>query len=77
MIVTEKDIKALRNGTRLTLFLAGSGWEEDFGKTIPVVKIDNKLYEIKSNYFNIEDIDNEDDNDDHDNDDLKVIAAIK
>lgn len=72
MILKEKDIKALRNGTRLTLFLAGSRWGEEFGKTIPVVKIDNKLYEIKSNYFNIEDINNEDDNDG-----LEIIATMK
>lgn len=71
MIVTEKDIRALRNGTRLTLFLAGSDWEEDFGKAIPVVKIDNKLYEIKPNHFDIEDINNEKD------DGLGIIAAIK
>lgn len=71
MIVKGDHIKALRNGTKLTLFLAGSHWGEDFGKTIPVVKIDNKLYEIKSNYYDIEDIN------DKDNDDLEIIAAIK
>lgn len=58
MIMTSNKIKQLPNGTKLKLFLSGSGWDEDFGKVFNVVKInDNELREVTSNWWEIDEVD--------------------
>ena len=58
MRMTSNQIKELPNGTKLKIFLSGSGWEEEFGKVYNVIKVnDNELREIGDNWWEINDID--------------------
>lgn len=62
MRMTSNQIKKLPNGTKLKLFLSGSGWDEDFGKVYNVIKVnDNELREITNNWWEINEIDEKDD----------------
>lgn len=56
MILTNKQIQNTPNGTILTLFYAGSEWQDDFGKTSKVIKFDNKMYEIKSGFIDVQEL---------------------
>lgn len=68
MRITRKEIEKLPDGTELKIFLSGSEWEEDFGKSIAVFKFRNQLFEYKP-FCEIEDIDS--------GDQLDIQAAIK
>lgn len=58
MILTKEQIKKLDDGEICIAFFAGSD-DLDFGKTKQVIKVKDKLYEIKG-FFNIdEDLDDE------------------
>lgn len=57
MILTKEQVKNLPDGTILKLFLVGSNWAENFGETSNIIKFRNKLYEINSGYFEIDEMD--------------------
>ena len=67
MRLTANQIKNLPDGTKLKIFLSGSDWEEDFGKSITVFKFKNQLFEYNP-FCEIEDIDS--------GDQLDIQAAI-
>lgn len=68
MRLTRDQVEDLKDGTVLTIFLSGREWDEDFGKAVKVIKVDNRLikYDV---YCNVCDIDS--------GDSLDVQAAIK
>lgn len=68
MRLTREQVNNLEDGTVLTIFLSGREWDEDFGKAVKVIKVDNRLikYDV---YCNVCDIDS--------GDSLDVQAAIK
>lgn len=68
MRITRGKIEKLPDGTRLKIFLSGSEWEDDFGKSITVFKFGNKLFEYKP-FCEIEDVDS--------GDQLDIQAAIR
>ena len=68
MRLTREEIRNLPDGTKLKIFLSGSEWGEDFGKSMTVFKIGNQLFEYKP-FCEIEDIDC--------GDQLDIQAAIK
>ena len=68
MRLTEKQINDLPDGTKLKIFLSGSEWGEDFGKSMTVFKFGNQLFEYNP-FCEIEDIDS--------GDQLDIQAAIK
>lgn len=68
MRLTANQIKELSDGTKLKIFLSGSEWEEDFGKSITVFKFGNQLFEYNP-FCEIENIDS--------GDQLDIQAAIK
>jgi hypothetical protein len=68
MRLTREQVNNLEDGTVLTIFLSGREWDEDFGKAVKVIKVDNRL--IKYDVIcNICDIDSDDS--------LDIQAAIK
>ena len=67
MRITREEIEKLPDGTKLNIFLSGSDWEEDFGKSMIVFKFRNQLFEYKP-FCEIEDIDS--------GDQLDIQAAI-
>lgn len=68
MRLTRDQVEDLKDGTVLTIFLSGREWDEDFGKAVKVIKVDNRL--IKYDVIcNICDIDSDDS--------LDIQAAIK
>ena len=67
MKITREEIEKLPDGTKLNIFLSGSDWEEDFGKSMTVFKFKNQLFEYKP-FCEIEDIDS--------GDQLDIQAAI-
>ena len=67
MRITREEIENLPDGTKLSIFLSGSDWEEDFGKSMTVFKFKNQLFEYKP-FCEIEDIDS--------GDQLDIQAAI-
>ena len=67
MRLTANQIKNLPDGTKLKIFLSGSEWGGDFGKSMTVFKFENRLFEYKP-FCEIEDIDS--------GDDLDIQAAI-
>ena len=67
MRITREEIGKLPDGTKLNIFLSGSDWEEDFGKSMTVFKFRNQLFEYKP-FCEIEDIDS--------GDQLDIQAAI-
>lgn len=68
MRITREEIEKLPDGTKLKIFLSGSEWGEDFGKSMTVFKFGNKLFEYNP-ICEIEDIDS--------GDQLDIQAAIK
>ena len=68
MRITREEIEKLPDGTKLNIFLSGSDWEEDFGKSMTVFKFKNQLFEYKP-LCEVEDIDS--------GDSLDIQAAIK
>ena len=68
MKITREEIEKLPDGTKLNIFLSGSDWEEDFGKSMIVFKFENQLFEYEP-FCEIEDIDS--------GDQLDIQAAIK
>ena len=56
MRLTEKQVKALPDGTQLKIFLSGTEWNEDFGKAYDVIKIKDKLCIWNNDFFDINDI---------------------
>ncbi len=68
MRITREEIERLSDGSKLKIFLSGSEWGEDFGKSMTVFKFGNKLFEYKP-FCEIEDIDC--------GDQLDIQAAIK
>lgn len=68
MRITREEIEKLSDGTKLQIFLSGSDWKTDFGKSMTVFKFGNKLFEYKP-FCEIEDIDC--------GDQLDIQAAIK
>ena len=68
MRLTANQVKNLPDGTKLKIFLSGSEWEEDFGKSMTVFKFGNQLFEYKP-FCEIEDIDS--------GDQLDIQAAIE
>ena len=47
MRITREKIEKLPDGTKLKIFLSGSDWEEDFGKSMTVFKFKNQVFEYK------------------------------
>jgi hypothetical protein len=68
MKITREEIEKLSDGTKLSIFLSGSEWGEDFGNSITVFKFGNKLFEYKP-FCEIEDVDS--------GDQLDIQAAIR
>lgn len=68
MRITREEIEKLPDRTKLQIFLSGSEWEGDFGKSITVFKIGDQLFEYKP-FCAIEDIDT--------GDQFDIQAAIK
>lgn len=68
MRLTRDQVEDLKDGTELVIFLSGYEWDEDFGKAVKVIKVDNRL--IKYDVIcNTHDIDT--------GDSLDIQAAIK
>lgn len=67
MRITKEEIERLPDGTKLKIFLSGSEWEENFGKSMTVFKFKNQLFEYNP-FCEIEDIDS--------GDQLDIQAAI-
>lgn len=59
MKITKEEIEKLSDGTKLQIFLSGTDWNEDFGKSITVFKLGNQLFKDDP-FCNIEDIDSGD-----------------
>jgi hypothetical protein len=59
MRLTADQVKNLPDGTVLKIFLSGSEWGGDFGKSMTVLKFKNQLFEYKP-FCEIEDIDSGD-----------------
>lgn len=68
MILTKEQIKKLDDGEMCIAFLAGSEWDNEFGHTKQVIKVKDKLYEIKG-FYNIDT--------DLDDEGYKIIVSIK
>ena len=67
MRITREEIEKLPDGSKLQIFLSGSEWGADFGKSITVFKFGNQLFEYNP-FCEIEDIDS--------GDQLDIQAAI-
>lgn len=59
MRLTKEQIKALPNGSIVTLFYSGNDWKEDFGKVFTAMKKENRLYHI-TGFDDIDEIDDRD-----------------
>jgi len=55
MILTKRQVEGLPDGTVLRVFMAGSKWDDDFGRVQKVIKIQNKLYNI-TDFFDIDEM---------------------
>ena len=68
MRISREQVKNLKDGTVLTIFLSGSDWDGDFGKAVKVIKFKDSLmkYEL---YCDIDEIDT--------GDSFDIQAAIK
>lgn len=58
--LTYENCKDLPDGTILRLIQTGEEWEKDTFKTCEVVKLNNRLYELSSGFWDIDEIDDED-----------------
>ena len=58
--ITYENCKSLPDGTILRLIQTGDGWEDDTFKTCEVVKIQNRLYEISSSFWDADNINDKD-----------------
>ena len=58
--LTYESCKNLPNGTILKIIKTGEEWEDDIFKTYTVIKLNNRLLEISSSYWDIDEIDDED-----------------
>ena len=68
MRITREEIEKLPDGTKLNVFLSGSDWGSDFGRSVTVMKFKKQLFEYKP-FCEINDIDS--------GDEFDVQAAIK
>ena len=59
MVLTKRQVEGLPDGTVLRVFMAGSRWEEDFGKVKKVIKLKDKLYNI-TDFFDTDEIEDGD-----------------
>lgn len=50
MRITKEELKKVPDGTKLKIFLSGSNWEKDFGKTFNAIKFNDNLYVITDFY---------------------------
>ena len=55
--LTYENCKNLPNGTILRIVKTGEEWEDDIFKTYTVVKLNNRLCEISSSFWSIDEID--------------------
>lgn len=55
--LTYENCKNLPNGTILRIVKTGEEWEDDIFKTYTVVKLNNRLCEISSKFWSIDEID--------------------
>jgi len=53
MRITKEELKKIPNGTKLKIFLSGSNWEEDFGKTFNAIKYNDNLY-VVTDFYDLE-----------------------
>lgn len=44
MLLTKEQVYKLPEGTECKVFYSGVGWGDDFGKSVSVIKIQDKLY---------------------------------
>lgn len=50
-IINKEEYDKIPNGAELKLFLSGSKWDENFGECAKVMKVNNRLYEVKDGYW--------------------------
>ncbi len=55
-----ENCKDLPDGTILRIIQTGDEWEDDIFRTCKVVKLNNRLYEISSSFWDIDEIDADD-----------------
>ena len=68
MRISREEVKKLKDGTVLTIFLSGSDWDEDFGEAVKVIKFKDNLIKYDL-YCDVDDIDT--------GDSFDIQAAIK
>lgn len=76
MKLTYEQVKNLPNGTKFKIFLSGTAWNEDLGKTFNVMKFEDKVYLVKD-FFDIDDFRDESYEGDYDEyEDFTIDVAI-
>ena len=58
MILTQEQVKNYPDGTAMTVFLSGSEWDDDFGRSYTVVKYGDRLVKT-SDWFSINEMNND------------------
>ena len=58
-IKTKEEFNKLPNGTRLKLFCEGDDWDDDCGEVFNVIKVDNKLFQCDSGFWDFKECNDE------------------